>query len=178
MRKVIHICVFRLTSSLVCFGQLQNMVTDDGGDSDKFLKSAKNVAVFIELGPPAATRFIPDFARAKKQVTEKLNKAGLHVVADPARADVVIVVHELNEGAIGGNGGVIFCNTNEVSSEMSNTTCSGINVMICLGDKLEVFKGGKVPSNSDTPIFSVNEYCGFSWPLNRAMDKLLKAMKR
>ena len=72
-------------------------------------------------------------------------------MASPAVADIVIVVHERNEGAN--------------------------NVTICLGDEVDVFKGGKAPSESDTPVWSVNEYCGISWPLNRALDKLIKAMK-
>jgi hypothetical protein len=155
MRNVILTYMFVLTTSVTCFGQLQNMVTGDVADVKGLLKSAKNVAVFIELGTPAAAQtayYVPDFARAKKQVSEKLAKAGLVAVANPADADIVIVVHEINEGGTGG--------------------------AICLGDKLDVFKGGKAPSESDAPIFSANEYCGLSWPLNRAMDRLIKAMKR
>lgn len=147
MKNVILICVFVSAALLNCVGQLQNMVAD----GDVVLKSAKKVAVFIELGPPAAARYLPDFARAKKQATEKLAKARLQVVPSPADADIVIVVHERNEGAN--------------------------NVTICLGDEVDVFKGGKAPSESDTPVWSVNEYCGISWPLNRALDKLIKTMK-
>jgi hypothetical protein len=147
MKNVTLIVAFALLVSLSCVGQLQNMVTDGDG----MLKSAKKAAVFIELGTPAAARYVPDFARAKKQTTEKLAKAGLEVVVSPTDADIVIVVHELNEGAI--------------------------KDTICLGDKVDVFKGGKVPAESDTPIWSVNQYCGFSWPLNRALDKLVKTMK-
>jgi hypothetical protein len=128
--------------------QLQNMATDD-----KLPKSVKKVAVFIEIGQGEAAKYIPDFARAKKQVSEKLAKAKLQVAADPTDADLVLVVHELNEGAT-----------------------TGEFATVCLGDKVEVFKGGKTPSESDTPIWSVNEYCGISWPLNRAMDKLTKAL--
>jgi hypothetical protein len=142
MKNVILICVFVSAALLNCVGQLQNMVAD----GDVVLKSAKKVAVLIELGPPAAARYLPDFARAKKQATEKLAKARLQVVPSPADADIVIVVHERNEGAN--------------------------NVTICLGDEVDVFKGGKAPSESDTPVWSVNEYCGISWPLNRALDKL------
>jgi len=155
MRNMILITVFALTASVVCFGQMQNMVTGDIADENGLLKSAKKVAVFIELGTPVESQgayYIPDFARAKKQITDKLTKARLQIVANPAEADIVIVVHEVNEGA------------NKVT--------------ICLGDKLDVYKGGKVPTTSDTPIFSVNEYCGISWPLNRDVDKLIKAMKR
>lgn len=147
MKNVILICAFVSAALLNCVGQLQNMVADE----NVVLKSAKKVTVFIELGPPAAARYLPDFARAKKQVTEKLTKARLQVVASPVDADIVIVVHERNEGAN--------------------------NVTICLGDEVDVFKGGKAPSESDTPVWSVNEYCGISWPLNRALDKLIKAMK-
>jgi hypothetical protein len=128
--------------------QLQNMTTDD-----KLPKSVKTVAVFFEIGRGEAAKYIPDFARAKRQVSEKLAKAKLQVAADPTDADIVLVVHELNEGAT-----------------------TGQFATVCLGDKLDVFKGGKIPSESDTPIWSVNEYCGISWPLNRAMDKLTKAL--
>src|ERR1035437_2688973 len=157
MKNVILTCIFVLASSISSFGQLQNMATVGGADPDGLLKSAKKVAVFIELGTPAATdsrSIMPDSVRAKKQVTDKLTKARLQIVANPADADIVLVVHELNEG-------------NE-----------GWRLTICIGDKLDVFKGGKVPSESDTPLFSANEYCGVSWPLYRAMDKLIKAMKR
>jgi hypothetical protein len=159
MRKVILASVFVITASVICFGQLQNMVTTDAADDSKLLKTAKTVAVFIDVGKPVDSQgalYIPDFVRAKKQVSEKLSKAGLVAVANPTSADIVIVVHEVNEG--------------ETQWADKKT--------ICLGDKLDVFKGGKVPSESDTPIFTVNEYCGISWPLNRAMDKLINAIKK
>jgi hypothetical protein len=152
MKTAISICAFVIVASLASVGQLQNITADDG---DAILKSAKKAAVFIELGAPDAASYVPDFARAKKQTNEKLAKTKLQVVASPADADIVIVVHELNEGA----------------------THVGDRVSICLGDKVEVFKGGKAPAESDTPVWSVNEYCRISWPLNRALDKLLKAMK-
>lgn len=133
------------------FGQILTFATTDVADSDGLPKSAKKTAVILDIGHPAAAYYIPDYPRAKKQLAEKLTKTRLVVVGNTADADIVIVVHEQNEGANG-------------------TT-------ICLGDKLEVFKGGKTPSASDTPIFSVNEYCGVTWPLNRAMDKLIRAMK-
>jgi hypothetical protein len=148
MKNVISICALVLLASSSSGGQLQNIIVDDAG---AILKSAKKAAVFIELGAPGAATYLPDFARAKKQTNEKLAKTKLQIVASPADADIVIVVHEMNEGA------------NKVT--------------ICLGDKVEVFKGGNTPSESDTPIWSVNEYCGISWPLNRALDKLVKAMK-
>ena len=151
MKNVILTSMLMLGASTNCFGQLQNMAANGDTDVAGLLKSAKKVAVFIELGPPASAPYIPDFARAKKQVTEKLSKTKLETVVNPADADIVIVVHERNEGSI------------------KETTC--------LGDTLDVFKGGKVPTETDTPIFSVDEYCGISWPLNRAMDKLIKAMK-
>jgi hypothetical protein len=47
-----------------------------------------------------------------------------------------------------------------------------------LGGEIKVFKGGKAPSETDAAIWSTTEACGFSWPLNRAMDKLAKAMKK
>ena len=151
MKNAIKTCIFLLATSISCFGQLLTSATADVNDPGGLLKSAKKVAVLIEVGVPAAAYYIPDFPRAKKQMAEKLAKTKLIVVANPVDSDIVIVVHEQNEGAN--------------------------NVTICLGDKLEVFKGGKAPTESDIPIFSVNEYCGVTWPLNRAMDKLIKAMK-
>jgi hypothetical protein len=151
MRNAIRTCIFLLATSISCFGQLLTSATADVNDPGGVLKSAKKVAVLIEVGPPAAAYYIPDFPRAKKQMSQKLARVKLIVVTDPIDADVVIVVHEQNEGAN--------------------------NVTICLGDKLDVFKGGKAPAESDIPLFSVNEYCGVTWPLNRAMDKLIKAMK-
>jgi hypothetical protein len=74
MRNVILICVLVLVASLSCVGQLQNIVTDDAVG---ILTSAKKAAVFIELGAPAAARYVPDFTRAKKQTNEKLAKATL-----------------------------------------------------------------------------------------------------
>jgi phenylpyruvate tautomerase PptA (4-oxalocrotonate tautomerase family) len=136
------------------------MVTGDAAEANRLLKSAKKVAVFIEVGTPVVDAYyLPDFARAKKQISEKLTKAGLVAVANPDDADIVIVVHEVYEG----------------------TTPNDRYQTVCIGDKLDVFKGGKAPSESDTPIFSVNEYClyyGRVWPLYRAMDKLINAMKR
>jgi hypothetical protein len=125
--------------------------TADVNDPGGLLKSAKKVAVLIEVGAPAAAYYLPDFPRAKKQMAQKLAKTKLIVVANPIDADIVIVAQEQNEGAN--------------------------NITTCLGDKLDVFKGGKTPSESDIPLFSVNEYCGVTWPLNRAMDKLIKSMK-
>jgi hypothetical protein len=155
VKNSILTCLLVLATPAACFGQLQNMVDDEGSAPREMLRSAKKVSVFFEIGTPMESQgayYIPDFARAKKQVSEKLAKLRLEVVANPAEADVVIVVHEINEGAD--------------------------KVTICLGDKVEVFKGGKPPSATDTPIFSVNEYCGISWPLNRAMDKLIKVIKK
>jgi hypothetical protein len=144
-RLVISGAVVAAALGSLANAQLQNIATDE-----KLPKSVKKVAVFIEIGPGEAAAYIPDYARAKKQVSEKLAKAKLQVVAAPTDAEIVLVVHELNEGA---------------------TTAT-----VCLGDKVDVFKGWKAPSDSDTPIWSVNEYCGISWPLNRAMDKLIKAL--
>jgi hypothetical protein len=145
---MISAAVVAATLCSLAKAQLQNIATDE-----KLPKSVKKVAVFIEVGPGEAAAYIPDYARAKKQVSEKLAKANLQVVAGPTDAEIVLVVHELNEGAT-----------------------TGARATVCLGDKLDVFKGGKAPSDSDTPIWSVNEYCGISWPLNRAMDKLIKAL--
>jgi hypothetical protein len=56
-------------------GQLRNMAVDE----TQVLKNAKKVAVFINLAPPAAAPYRPDFARAKKQISEKLAKQKLQL---------------------------------------------------------------------------------------------------
>jgi hypothetical protein len=144
-------------------GQLRNMAVDD----TQALKTAKKVAVFINLGPPAAAPYRPDFARAKKQISEKLAKQKLQLVVEPADADIVLVATEFNE-----NRGATASATT-----YGQTTTAVAHDVICLGDEIKVFKGGKAPAEGDTPIWSASEVCGFSWPLNRAMDKLAKAMR-
>lgn len=136
--------------------QTRNMALDD----TQVLKTAKKVAVLINLSPPAAARYRPDFGRAKKQIGEKLAKQKLQLVTDPADADIVLVLREFNSDS--GNG-----------TAMSTAYLA----QICLGDELKVYAGGKTLSDGEPPVWSVSEVCGFSWPLNRAMDKLGKAMK-
>jgi len=145
-------------------GQLRNMAIDE----TQVLKTAKKVAVFINLGPHAAAPYRPDFARAKKQISEKLAKQKLQLVAEPADADIVLVATEFNE-----NRGATASATT-----YGQTTTAVARDMICLGDEIKVFKGGKPPSEGEAPIWTASEVCGFSWPLNRAMDKLAKAMKK
>jgi hypothetical protein len=144
--------------------QLRNAAVDE----TPILKSAKKVAVFINLGNPAPAAYRPDFERAKKQIAEKLAKQKLQLVVEPANADIVLVATEFNE------------NHGEAATATTygHTTTIVGNDVICLGDEIKVFKGGKAPSEGDTPIWSTSEVCGFSWPLNRAMDKLVKAMKK
>ena len=145
-------------------GQLRNMAVDE----TQILRDAKKVAVFIKVGIPAAAPYRPDFERAKKQIGAKLAKQKLQIVVGPAEADIVIVATEFNAD----RGATTGATTN------GQTTTAVTHDMICLGDEINVFRGGKEPSDSDVPIWSVSEVCGFSWPLNRAMDKLAKAMKK
>lgn len=147
-----------------CAGQLRNMAVDE----TQALKTAKKVAVFINLGPPAAAPYRPDFARAKKQITEKLAKQKLELVTEPADADIVLIATEFNA-----NRGATASATT-----YGQTTTAVAHDVICLGDEVKVFRGGKAPAESDTPIWSTSEVCGFSWPLNRAMDQLAKAMRK
>lgn len=145
------------------FAQTRNMAVD----ATHVLKSAKKVAVFINLGPPAAAPYRPNFERAKKQISAKLAKQKLQLVLDPADADIVLVAHEFNSDM----------GATASATTIGTTTTATAQERICLGDELKVYAGGKTPSESDAPIWSVSEVCGFSWPLNRAMDKLAKAMK-
>jgi fructose-specific component phosphotransferase system IIB-like protein len=115
-----------------------------------------------------AAPYRPDFARAKKQISDKLQKQKLQMVVEPTDADVVLVANEFNQ-----NQGAVASATT-----VGQTTNAVAHDMICLGDEIKVYKGGKTPSESDAPIWSVSEVCGFSWPLNRAMDKLAKVMKK
>ncbi len=149
-------------------------------DETQVLKEAKKVAVFINLGPSAADPYRPNFARAKKQISEKLAKQKLQLVADPSVADIILVATEFNES----HGATASATTNGQATTAANettysqTTTAVANDVICLGDEIKIFKGGKVPAEGDAWIWSTSEVCGFSWPLNRAMDKLAKAMKK
>lgn len=145
-------------------GQLRNMAVDE----THVLKTAKKVAVFINIGPPAAAPYLPDFARAKKQIGEKLAKQKLQLVIEPADADIILVATEFNENR----------GSTASATTYGQTTTAVTHDMICLGDEIKVFHGGRAPSETDAPIWSISEVCGFSWPLNRAMDKLAKAMKK
>ncbi len=173
-----HLNFFLLVTILVGSGagQLRNMAVDE----TQVLKEAKKVAVFINLGPPAAAPYRPDFERAKKQIGEKLAKQKLQLVADPSKADIILVATEFNES----HGAAASATTNGQATTAANettysqTTTAVANDVICLGDEIKVFKGGKVPGEGDAWIWSTSEVCGFSWPLNRAMDKLAKAMKK
>lgn len=143
-----------------CFAQMRNMAVDESAA----MKNVHKVAIFINLGPAAAARYRPDFERAKKQIEKKLEKQKLRLVADPADADLVLVVTEYNTstGAIAhGNG------TTAIATDL-----------ICLADEIKVYKGGKTPAAEDAPVWSASDSCGFSWPLNRLMDKFGKAINK
>lgn len=173
-----HMNFFLLVTILVGSGagQLRNMAVDE----TQVLKEAKKVAVFINLGPPAAAPYRPDFARAKKQISEKLAKQKLQLVADPSKADIILVATEFNENHGATASATSHGQATTVANETtySQTTTMDANNMICLGDEIKIFMGGKMPAEGDTWIWSTSEVCGFSWPLNRAMDKLAKAMKK
>jgi hypothetical protein len=151
---------------LVGFGsaQMRNMAVDDSGA----MKNVHRVAVFINLGTTSPAPYQPNFERAKKQIGDKLKKFDLELVADAASADLVLVATEYN------------VNTGATASAYSTgaTTTAVATDRICLADEIKVFKGGKTPSTDDAPIWSANESCGFSWPLNRAMDKFRKAIRK
>jgi hypothetical protein len=149
------LCLAPLASS-GSFAQTRNMALD----ATQVLRTAKKVAVLISLSPPAAAPYRPDFGRAKKQIGEKLAKQKLELVTDPANADIVLVLREFNSD----NGSGIAIGTT-------------YRAQICLGNELKVYAGGKTPSDDEPPIWSASEVCGLSWPLNRVMDKLGKAMK-
>jgi hypothetical protein len=112
------------------------------------LKTAKKVAVFINLGPPAAAPYRPDFDRAKKQISAKLAKQKLQLVEHPADADIVLVAREFNSDS-----GAATAS----ATSYGNTTTAVAHNTICLGDEVKVFNGGKTPSETDTPIFLVSE---------------------
>jgi hypothetical protein len=164
-----HVATLAIILAGNASGQLRNAADDYTG----VLKAAKKVAVFIDVGTPAlgtptAGPYRPDFARAKKQITEKLSKQNLKLVVESSDADIVLVAREFNES----DGAVAS------ATSLGPTTTAVAQDLICLGDEVKVFKGGKAPSEADTPIWSTTEVCGFSWPLNRAMDKLAKLIKQ
>lgn len=145
-------------------GQLRNAATDETAT----LRSANTVAIFIELGPAAAAPYRPDFDRAKKQIVEKLKKQRLQLVVEPADADIVLVAKEFNSDR----------GATATAATYGQTTSAVIQKLVCLGDDVRVFRGGKMPTESDAPIWSASDACGFSWPLNRLMDKLARARKK
>src|SRR5262245_45307648 len=120
----VFIVSMALASSLTA--QLRNAAVDETG----VLRSAKKVAVLIELGPPAAAPYRPDFERAKKQITNKLAKHKLQMVVEPADADIVLVAKEFNQ-----NRGAVATAT---TSEPTSTVVA--HDLICLGDEIKVFK--------------------------------------
>ncbi len=155
---------FLLIGTGICVAQMRNMAVDDSGA----MKNVKRVAVFINLGPAMPAPYEPDFDRAKKQIGEKLAKQKLDLVADPADADLVLVVTEFNINA----GAIASAYT------YGSSTTAVARDRICLGDEVKVFKGGKKPAQDDAPIWSASDSCGFSWPLNRLMDKFGKTLKK
>ena len=136
--------MFAIFLSSTCIGQMQNM----GVDASKAMKNVSKVAVYFNVGAVAGVRYLPDSERAKKQISEKLTKQKLQLVASSVDADLILVVTEYNT-------------END-----------------CLADEIKVFKGGRSLLPDDSPIWSTNDSCGVSWPLNRAMDKFGKALKR
>lgn len=165
MNRSVFWAIFLLASIVTStHAQLRNAAVDE----TRLLKSAQKVAVFINLGPPEAAPYTPDFDRARKQIAAKLAKQKLQMVADPVDADIVLVAREFNDsrGAIA---------TGTVSGQ---TTTAIAQNYVCLGDEIKVFKGGKMPTETDAPIWSASDTCGFSWPLNRLMDKFAKASKK
>ncbi len=147
-----------------CAAQLRNIAVDE----TEVLRTAKKVAVFINLGFPAAAPYRPDFARAKKQISEKLSRQKLQLVTEPTDADIVLIATEFNQDR----------GATATAMTYGQSTSAVAHDVICLGDEIKVFKGGKMPSEAEPPIWSTSEVCGFSWPLNRAMDKLAHAMKK
>jgi|GEM_PF-6544781 len=158
------ICVFALLLATGSFAQMRNMAEDNSTS----MKQAKKVAVFINLGTSLPGWYQPSYERAKKLVGEKLTKQKLELVAKASDADLVLVVVEYNVNA----------GTSASAQSVGGTTTVHAQDHNCLADDLKVYKGGKQPTPDDSPIWSANESCGWSWPLNRAMDKLGKAMKK
>ena len=147
-----------------CYAQMRNMAADDSGA----MKNVSKVAVFINLGTTLPAPYQPDFERAKKQMGEKLAKFKLQLVANAADADLVLVITEFNQ-----NAGAIAS-----GYSYGGSTTAIARDRICLADEVNAFRGGKVPSPDDAPVWSANDSCGFSWPLNRVMDKLGKALQK
>jgi hypothetical protein len=150
--------------SATAIAQMRNMAVDDSGA----MKNIKKVAVFINLGQALPAPYQPDFDRAKKQVGEKLAKYKLQLVANASDADAVLVVTEYDVNAGATASGYTY----------GSGTTAVVRDRICLADDVKVFKGGKEPSPADASIWQASDSCGFSWPLNRLMDKFAKALKK
>src|SRR5690348_17341836 len=136
MKCLLGFCVLL---SGICYAQMRNMAVDDSAA----MKNVNKVAVFINLGTTMAAPYQPDFERAKKQIGEKLGKFKLELVPNAADADLVLVVTEFNQ------------NAGAVASGYSygGTTTAVARDKICLADEIKVFKGGKVPTSEEAPIW-------------------------
>lgn len=129
------------------------------------IMSAKTVAIIARLGPVGSGGYAPDLQRAKEQLTEALQKWKKYViVADPLKADIVL---RITEGHFGSYGNINIYN----SGDYQHGTVQQVPV---LGDILEVYKGGGVPDEKSTALWTHIETGGFSWPAKRAIAKFKK----
>jgi hypothetical protein len=150
--------------TLVFFATLSWSQTINVAVEDSRLKTAKTIAIFIDKGPELPSPYPPDLDRAKKQVMKKISGwKRLQLVAEPAQADIVMVITEFNQ-----NAGVI------AHSYGSRAVAHDKN---CLADEVKIYPGGKKPASDDIAIWSRSESCGWSWPLNRALDAFWKTAK-
>lgn len=127
--------------------------------------NGKTICLIAKLGPVGNGGYSPDLQRAKAQISEAVSKWGRYsFVDDPAKADLVMVV---TEGHFGENTQVnAYTNGNY-------TTGTAQNVAI-LGDILQVFKGGSLPTAESMPLWMRIETGGYSWPAKRAIGQFKK----
>jgi len=122
----------------VAVPQMRNMAIDEM----RLLKGANKVAIFIKLGPTLPAPYKPDYERAKQQIGKKLEKQKLQLVLDPTQADLVFVVTEYNS-ELGATAS---------ATTVGTTTTGTARDLICLCDEIKVFKGGRIPADSDNFI--------------------------
>ncbi len=132
------------------------------------ITSAKTVAIIAKLGPIGNGGYTPDLQRATQQITEGLQKWGKYaIIADPLKADIVLVITEGHYGSITLVNGSVNGNV---------ATGTGQNVAV-LGDILQVYKGGLVPDEKSLPLWTRVETGGYSWPAKRAIGRFKKEVE-
>lgn len=132
------------------------------------ITAAKSICLVARLGPVGNGGYTPDLQRATSQVTEILEKWGRYsMVADPVKADLILVITE-------GHYGSVTVVNGYMNGNLAHGTAQDVAV---LGDILQVYKGGSLPDDKVIPLWTGVETGGYSWPAKRAANKFKKGVQ-